>query len=41
MALSLMPAMLIFTRPDALSFKKATPNEHSRLWGEIGFKLSA
>ena len=25
-----------FYPPDAVSFKKVTPNEHSRLWGEIG-----
>jgi alpha-glucosidase (family GH31 glycosyl hydrolase) len=25
-----------FYPPNALSFKKATPNEHSRLWGELG-----
>lgn len=25
-----------FYPPDALSFKQVTPNEHSRLWGEIG-----
>jgi alpha-glucosidase (family GH31 glycosyl hydrolase) len=27
-----------FYPPDALSYAKATPNDHSRLWGEIGLK---